>query len=282
LVASGLGDPMGLDVDQAQGVLFVADPLSRKIWKFALSASGNTLSAGPAAIAADHTEARWVACDGLGNIFFSDEPSNQILKISAGNLKKGITSPEVVYDGASVAEVSAPGGVAVDNFFVYWVNKNEGLTKGSLVKAAERPENGASATSVAQALSTNTARSYGLCMAMGNVFYTQPEGIVFGVKKDGGDVAQVVTTLQYPRGCAWDGDGTMYVADRGANAIYSFAGNMAILGASEITKAVDFEDAFGVAVYSSSAPRRPGSASWLIVSPVVLCFAALFAAASSH
>ena len=51
--------------------------------------------------------------------------------------------------------------------------------------------------------------------------------------------------LSMPRGCAWDGDGTVYVADRGANAVFSFAGNMPTLDTALLQKAVDFGDAFG-------------------------------------
>merc|ERR1719265_785 len=101
-------------------------------------------------------------------------------------------------------------------------------------------------------------------MATSNIFYTQPDAIVYGVRKTGGGPQVVTDRLTNPRGCAWDGDGTIYVADRGANAVFSFAGNMPELGTALLDKAVDFQDAFGVAVYSGAA-RQFSMAAFIMV-----------------
>jgi len=119
------------------------------------------------------------------------------------------------------------------------------------VKGSDLPDTSNLATSV-QTLSRNADKSYGVCLALNNVFYTQPQTTVYGVKKTGGPVTSVTNRLVNPRGCAWDGDGTVYVADRGANAVFSFPGNMPELSMVEVSKAVDFDDAFGVAVYSGT------------------------------
>lgn len=258
LITESIVAPMGLAVDQVRSLLFVADPQSRKIWQFALRVDGRTLHAGPAEIAADHTEARWVAVDGLGNIFFSDEPSNTILRISAANALRGQTAPETMYDGTSLNLVSAPGGIATDNFFSYWVNKNAGITAGSVIRASARSVGNHSAggetDESAEALARNVDRSYGLCLAMGNLYYTQSTGTMSGVKTRGGSAPVTISnTLTSPRGCAWDGDGTVYVADRGANTLYSFAGNMQELATTPLTPAASLEDAFGVVVFSAAS-----------------------------
>ena len=50
------------------------------------------------------------------------------------------------------------------------------------------------------ALSKNTDKSYGVCLAMHNIFYTQPESTIYGVKKTGGEPHAISDRLQNPRG----------------------------------------------------------------------------------
>lgn len=257
LISEGLVHPQGLAIDQRSSKLLIADPDSKHVLAYSLRRSGDTLTATRADAAMKDVEARWVAVDGLGNVYATDEPSNRILKISAAQMQKGDPNPTVLYDGLSLMSVSGPGGIAVDNYYAFWVNKQIGTQVGSLIKGAAAAPDQKSVGSSVQALAKNTDKSYGLCMALDNVYYTQPEGSIFAVKKTGSDSIQTVSsTLSRPRGCAWDGDGTVYVADRGANAVYAFAGNMPSLDAALLQKAADFEDAFGVAVFAGSATRR--------------------------
>lgn len=255
LISVGLIHPQGLAIDTRLGKLLIADPDSKQILAYKLHAKGNTLSAIQEEAVMKNVEARWVAVDGQGNVFATDEPSNRILKVSAAQVDKGDAVPSVLYDGMSLTQVSGPGGIAVDNYYTYWVNKQIGSQVGSLIKGSTAPEP-ASLLSSLQTLAKNTDKSYGVCVALNNVFFTQPEGTIYAVKKTGSRSAQTVTNkLLMPRGCAWDGDGTVYVADRGSNAIYSFAGNMPNLDTALVQKAVDFEDAFGVAVFSGAVRR---------------------------
>lgn len=283
LVSTGLAHPQGLAVDQKRGRLFVADPDSRQILSYPLTASGTTLTAGQPTVAVANTEARWVAVDSFGNIVFSDETRNQILKVRAGKLGKD-TTPEVVHDGMTMVQVSAPGGVAADAFHAYWVNKQTGTQVGSLIQASSRGQQTdqhaaprkAKAAMLVQTLSSNTDKSYGVCLAPSSIYFTQPESTIYGVKKSGGAAKAISDKLRNPRGCAWDGDGTVYVADRGANAIYSFPGNMHELSTIELTKTIDFEDAFGVAVFSGAiAAHLPGRlvSTLLALAISVLAFA---------
>lgn len=254
LIETGLVHPQGLAVDQRRGQLLVTDPDSRRIFSYRLHVHGDELTVDQPTVLAEGTEARWVAVDGVGNVFFTDEPSNQVNRISAENIRQGISRPEVVYDGNSLTQVSSPGGIAIDSFYAYWVNKQIGTQVGSVIKGSESPDTTNLASSV-QTLASNSDKSYGVCLALNNVFYTQPESTIYGVKKTGSAVTTISDQMTNPRGCVWDGDGTVFVADRGANAVYSFAGNMQDLGAAHITKAVDFEDSFGVAVFSSASQK---------------------------
>lgn len=264
LIVSDLKSPQGMAVDQARSRLFVADPDSRKIFMYALSFADGVLSTdGKQSVAAQNVEARWVAVDAVGNIFFTDERQNLIQKVLASKIQAGDPTAVTLYSGQSVAEVSSPGGIAVDNFHIFWSNKAVGTQVGSVVKGFENPPDTNVAASV-RAIAKNAMKVYGVCLSQNNVFYTNAQKKVFGVKKLGGAIAEVSDMLQQPRGCVWDLDGTVYVADKSGNAVYSFAGNMHALQPARLTKVVEFQDAFGVAVVSGSR-RRLASAIGLFV-----------------
>lgn len=255
LITSGLVSPQGIARDQVRGKLFVADPGASKIFSYSLIATGDTLSVGEQHVAVDNVESRWVSVDSFGNLLYSNEPQNEIMRTSGQSVLRNEPTSEVLYNGATVSTVSAPGGVATDDLHTYWVNKQNGKQVGSVMRAmssASSPSllQGGLASSV-QSLASNSDKSYGLCVAMGNVFYTQPDRLVYAVKKGGGSPVLVSDRLTNPRGCAWDGDGTVYVADRGANSVYSFAGNMHQLSTAQLSVAAKADDAFGVAVYTA-------------------------------
>ena len=63
------------------------------------------------------------------------------------------------------------------------------------------------------AIAKNSNKVYGVCLSQNNVFYTNTQTFLYGVKKSGGAIATISDKLLGPRGCAWDGDGTIYVAD---------------------------------------------------------------------
>lgn len=181
------------------------------------------------------------------------EALNRIMKVSAGNVKRGnVSTPEVVYDGTTITAVSSPGGVASDNFYVYWTNKQVGNEVGSLIRGSEMPTSTNMASSVS-VLAQNTVKSYGVCLAMDNIYYTDSEKKLYGVKKAGGDVVEVSDKLMQPRGCAYDGDSTVYIADRTANKVYSFPGNMQTIQLTSLSTAMEYEDAFGLAVFSQAS-----------------------------
>lgn len=273
LIDTGLQHPQGLAIDQKRKRLFVADPDVNKIYAYQLIIHDDSITTdGTQTVIAQNAESRWVAVDGLGNVFFSDEPSNQILSIPAESSLRGDTKPQVVYSGNEMSAVNQPGGIAVDGFHVFWTNKHFGTQAGSVVKGSEHPSTGALPSNAVHVLAKNTEKSYGLCMALGNIFYTNDNTYLYGVKKDGNSgITEVSNKLKHPRGCVWDGDGTVYVADRGANAVYSFAGNMHTLGQADLEKKFDVEDAFGLTVVAGSGAARQFT---LTVLPFILCWIA--------
>lgn len=317
LIVEGLVRPQGLAVDQKRSRLLVADPDVRKILSYPLTATETTLTAGKPVALAEGVEARWVAVDGFGNVFFTDELQNQIMKIPASQVGHGSadSAAQVVYDGSTLLQVSAPGGIAADSYHAYWANKQTGTLAGSLIQASSGgaptlavsltqtnasgitstlgvSRRARAASSLVQTMSRSAEKSYGVCLSATNVYFTQAESTIYGAKKSADKQVNVLsstrlglaridgieakTTLPWkdidqahlindklvnPRGCAWDGDGTVYVADRGADAVYAFPGNMRELSTLQLEKTVDFEDAFGVAVFVASPGANLSSAN---------------------
>jgi sugar lactone lactonase YvrE len=258
--ADGKRHPQGLAIDFKRSRLLVADPDALQILSYHLRTTGaETLVAESAEVLANNTEARWVAADGLGNIFFTDERANKIYRISSGGF---LGASGTLYDGATLSALNGPGGIAVDTFNTYWVNKHIGTQIGSVARGSMEPEAADPSLSVSL-LTKNTEKSYGICLALNNIFYTQPESIVYGVKKTGGEPVTVSDRLMNPRGCAWDGDGTVFVADRGMGAVYAFASNMQDINAVQLKKVADLKDAFGVAVFAGASICAP--AMWSFV-----------------
>lgn len=266
LINSGLDHPQGLAVDYKRSRLLVADPNLGKVYAYPLTVTSTGITAGTPTTVAVGIEARWVATDSVGNVFVSDESQSTIFEVSANtSLRSGATSgATALFQSTSEPALCNPGGVATDNFYVYWVNKETGTQVGSVVRAAFLSTGEEQATVVAN----NVVKSYGLCLTTENIYYTDDEKRIYGVKKHGGDAVEITGTLENPRGCAWDGDGTVYVADRTLNQVLSFAGNMKELAPTNLAVVAELEDAFGIAVFSS-APRRG----------LALAFAAFVAAA---
>jgi len=281
LTSEGLKFPQGLAVDQYRKRLFVADPNLGYLAGYDLHHDRyGGLRVSKMWTAAKNVEVRSVAVDGLGNVFFADEPKQLIMRLSAEQLDKGDTTAEVVYDSSKMPEVSAPGGIAVDNYFVYWLNKANGDQAGTVIRAPQdpalfmptaaavssytgnssvpvpvpaspstAPESGLSAV----ALASNAVKCYGICIGLGHIFYTDEAKNIYGIPRAATARHNPVTissALAEPRGCAFDGDSTVYVADKDRHKVYQFASNMPKLTPGRpLSVAADVEGAYGVAVY---------------------------------
>lgn len=258
LVDTGLRFPQGLAVDEFRNRLFVADPGIGKLVFFDLSLTTDFLSrqpprlqVGSQQVVADGVETRAVAVDGLGNVFFTDESSQKVIRMQEGSASSPWTMT-VVYDGSAVPTVSTPGGIAMDNFFVYWLNKASGQKVGSLIRGLHGQTVGGNSTAPV-VLASNAEKCYGVCIASGNVFYTDERTNLYGIPR--ASTAQhgavvVSSLLQEPRGCAFDGLSTLFVADKGLNSIFTLPANMQELSSQSLTKVASLSGAFGVAVYT--------------------------------
>jgi hypothetical protein len=118
---------------------------------------------------------------------------------------------------------------------VYWGNKFQGLTVGSVAGAAAAKPAGQLLQSEEQKGSAPAALETtplvdsvtGVCASVQNVFYLDGKNGIFCVKKAGGVPTQVSSMLARASGCAWDGDGTVYVVDE--RAVYRLPANQATL-----------------------------------------------------
>mmetsp|Transcript_29123 Transcript_29123/g.67018 ORF Transcript_29123/g.67018 Transcript_29123/m.67018 type:complete len:343 (+) Transcript_29123:92-1120(+) len=261
-LVTDLSSPMGIAVDSSRRALFVADPVANAIYKYHLTGGGTSLGVGGRSTLVNGTEARWVAVDPSGDVFYTDEQQNRVYKLPLTNQ----TSAEILYDSDTVAEVSHPGGIAADSFHLYWTNKAQGTTAGSLVRAELDPDNSSAASSV-EVLASNVDTAYGACLALSNVFYTVTDAAVYGLKRSGSGVQTISNRMHSPRGCAFDGEGTVYVADAGENAVYAFSGNMQELVGTGLAYIGAVEGAYDAAVFLSHASTRP---SLLFVTLMVL------------
>lgn len=279
LIDKDLIHPQGIAVDQKRQLLLIADSELKKVVSYGLMVhEDGSLGVDEQTPVAEDVETRWVAVDGPGNVYVTDETSGRILKISASQVLDGDTTAKPVYDGkksdSEEGAIAAPGGIATDNFHLYWANKKEGQRVGTLVKALDAPPNSTGVPLKSTALAKNTPKAYGVCLALDHVYFTDLEHNVYAVKAAGGDVVKVSSQLANPRGCVWDGDSTIYVADRSAGGVFALAGPRVNLAEATATKAIHFEGAFGVAVFSSAFSGQRLSALWLAaVIPLAAAFA---------
>jgi len=165
-----------------------------------------------------------------------------------------------VYEGSINSHVTTPSGVASDGVRLYWGNGLNGKASGSVVLGQVNPKppqvrgnaSGGIQPNPATLLANNVDATYGVAKSATMVFYStiyEDSGTVFGVdaQQNTGNVYAFAQGLSEPRGLVWDGDNTMFVADQGDNAVYSFPVGR-LVEASPLTKAVEFSGAFGVAV----------------------------------
>jgi len=262
VVETGLKQPQGIAIDQNRRRLYVADVGARNVLYYDFNlVNGEVVTQADPVVVADNVEAHWVAVDGVGNVFFTEERVSQIFRIPAPKGVRGKPKPVAIYTSEMSERVSSPGGIAVDDFNVWWGNKELGTQVGALIVAPQEPPAAAPQDSM-KVLASVTDRVNGVCVAAGNVFFMSDE--ILATRKAGGVVAVISDVLQQPRGCAWDMDGGMYVADKGTGQIVKFPGALSELKETRLTPVVSVEDAYGLAVIVSS--------SWVSgCSAVVLC-----------
>lgn len=264
-------EPRGLAVDSLRGVLYVADSAAGAIVAMRIYEDGDVLTVLGAKRVVPDVTAHWLALDSLGTLYFTDTTANKISSISAECVSAKLgslpwTGPEtvVLYDGTNVPKVKMPKGLAVDGFNVFWANGESGTVDGAVVQAPVMPPTDAPETAV-NSLTSNVEAAYGVCLTPTRVFFTDASQAIYSTRTKGGTVSVVSDRLTQPRGCVYDGDGSVFIADEAGNKVFSFAGSAPNLGSRKLYAALNVQGAFGVAVYSPSAAGRSHVAAMVLL-----------------
>merc|ERR1719203_2299820 len=98
LIDKNLVHPQGLAVDQKRQLLLIADSEQRKVVSYGLTVhEDGSLAVDDQTPVAEEVDTRWVAVDGPGNVYMTDELGGRLLKITASQVLDGETDPKPVY-----------------------------------------------------------------------------------------------------------------------------------------------------------------------------------------
>lgn len=176
-------------------------------------------------------------------------------------------TPEVVqphiltmYEASVNSHVSSPAGIVTDGVSVYWANQENGMTAGSVIEGQVSPSTpleltagGTAASFESHAVASNAASSFGITKTHNMLIYSDSAQYIYGVRRTGGQEATLSEAFDSPRGLVWDGDNTIYIADQGANTIWSMPAGR--LGPDQpLGRVVDVRDPFGLALLEESDP----------------------------
>jgi len=226
----------------------------------------------------------WLTVDTAGNLYFSEKRSNKIFKMDVRLLtdiqndtvkpedviteseagliaanaiaqNKGETAPPpsvknnvmfTLYDKDTDARVNLPEGVATNGKKLYWTNAgNRAKDYGEVVRGSTSLH----AVKHESHIEVNMSpKAYGICLTQRLIFWSAGSA-VYVKPLNGGDVVAVTYDLLNPRGCSWDSDGTIYIADGRNNAIYYFPSGSA--SGKNVKMVAELHDPFGVAVFTN-------------------------------
>merc|ERR1740133_604470 len=112
-----------------------------------------------------------------------------------------------------------------------------------------------------------------------NALFYGAEGAIYGVHKNKvgascgatGDLCKVVTDLvKKPTSMLWNGDGTIFVADNGAGAIYSFASGS--VSPHALDKIIDAGEIYGLDIMKVQKLQGPDESSATSMAPTLVLF----------
>jgi len=169
-----------------------------------------------------------------------------------------------LYEATANARVSMPAGIVTTGGNIFWGNSANGKVKGAVIKGEATPTAPLQQSSGSEAASfdtqplgpMNTADSvFGVTTTHNTIVFTAEDKKVYGVTRSGGTTDAVVFSDSFskPRGLAWDGDNTVYVADQADGAVYSFpCGRLS--KDQPRARVVTLRSAFGLTLLRSNDP----------------------------
>lgn len=226
--------------------------------------------------------ARWVGVDKGGNLFYTEETRNSICRLSAHtlsdiaagytpaeNLKKvtfneavalgdARSSQDLVVDlyGSSAGGelVNGPSGLSLDGAGnVVWGNIGGSAGRGSVVYGIAQPKLGASMLPKPTDLAGIVDSPADVAFSAAMVLFSAQKKSVYGICNGMRRVTLLTDTFVVPRGIIWDGDNTAYVADHGADAVFSIPTGRCRRGIVK-RKTVNFKGVYGLAIVTVADP----------------------------
>jgi len=252
----GLEEPTGLALDHRAGGhawLYVSDPKVGALYRYPVDENWRKEPvAGHQQLLKEDLKdkAHWLALDGYGNLFYTDAEEGAISMLSLEDLEATAAKGRTLYSAKKMKSVAGPAGIAVDNLHIYWANLQGDKRSGTLVQAlaakVEKPKVLAGQTDMYKALSKD------ICLARDNIFFTGDTNVLFGIKADGSSSSAIEVSQDFkqPRGCVYDEEATVYVADHDGDAIYSLPANFKELRAvKRLDKVADMASPNQVAIF---------------------------------
>jgi hypothetical protein len=249
----GLVTPEGLALYQpggGTGSLYVSDTEPGHIYRYQVHVKwGGRLAAGSQELIADNLkgEARYLSVDGYGNLFYTLYEAGKIRMISADALNGNAPlKSKTLYAKKTFSAVAGPAGIAVDNMNIFWANLQGDAKSGTVVKASASKVQQPTGVTVTDAMYKALARD--VCLAKDVIFITGETNTLFAVKTTGGDLVEISQKFNEPRGCVYDQEATLYVAQK--DGIRSLPANYRQLRASRyVDEVVKMPDPTQIAIF---------------------------------
>lgn len=284
LIDSGLVEPSGLAFDPELGNLYVADPGASSVYCYRLALVGGKLTTVSSRMTIlTNRSVDWISVDpDDSGVLFSDRKSNTINKINAVTLDDiylGDVSAEdlpvdhindaltesrplqprilEIYNASSSQHVLSPSAVLSDGMRLFWLNSAPSDQSGELVQAMSIPKVNTTGAQTAPLVSPSGFVPDALASSRTHMFWSGENpsagtASIFATGKAGGHhVYNMEVNLARPRGLAWDGDNTLFVADEARGNVYSMPVGKLEVG-PPLTKAMALQGAVGVAVIFDS------------------------------
>jgi len=286
LIDSGLVEPAGIAFDPLLGNLYVADPGASSVYGYRLALVQRKLTTvGTRITILTNRSVDWISIDpGDNGILFSDRNSNTINKISAATVNElafgeieseflpivpisevvkesnpKSVKPRIVeiYNANSSQHLTSPSAVLSDGMHLFWLNSAPNSQSGELVQALGIPKANTTVAQTAPVVGSTGFVPNALALSRTYMFWSGENpsdgtNSIFATRKAGGHyVYKMRARLGRPRGLAWDGDNTLFVADEVGGQIFSMPVGRVQLD-PPLTKAMSLPGAFGVAVVFDS------------------------------
>mmetsp|Transcript_113430 Transcript_113430/g.360606 ORF Transcript_113430/g.360606 Transcript_113430/m.360606 type:complete len:405 (-) Transcript_113430:218-1432(-) len=227
--------------------------------------------------------ARWVGIDKGGNLFYTEEKRNSICRLSAHTLNdigagytpaenlKHVTfneavalhnagsSQDLVVDlygsNAGAGElVNGPSGLSLDGAGnIVWGNTGGSSGRGSVVYGIARPKLDANMLPKPTDLAGIVDSPADVAFSAAMVIFSAQDKSLYGICNGMQRVTLLTDTFVVPRGIIWDGDNTAYVADHGADAVFSIPTGRCRRGIVK-RKTVAFKGVYGLAMITAADP----------------------------